>query len=518
MKKWISVIVTVLFVSTMSHAQLDPDKTARSLVKVKVSGAEKINVCSGFLWKKDTWVVTSLHAMQKNATVEIQYLNNYWRDAKVIKVLPEADLVLLEVDLASNPLPETATAIKTYSKAKVMFPEKLYAQGYHGGAHGHRTQAVEKGNANPETLEYIVVKEENKQLLYNVGVPRIDLPILYLNGSLLPGYSGAPIYNLKGELVAIGDGGLEGGQVNVSWAIPATYLTQLEQSANSKLPDNIDQISLLFSAQLQVETASVSHGNIQESLDAKYTSYTSGPFEFYKTKNRSFEDMYLTSLDPENLDYFAEEFYENNLIIDYKTLSFDIYEDVNNGVIIALPEDSRLVYQSETESFAVDMSNYPLSQYFTLEFAGLHDQDGAVEDVDVAVDLLLDQVNLAYGSMVGGFYEDEDYSYSIEVDEDYEIAYILYSGNTFYVDESQNSYDLKMYLTVLHKYDQVFYTMSTISLPVYQLAGAFNNGIDCIDNYEGNTDYCDFFEGLMRVVAASHLTTFANKQFISNQH
>jgi phosphoribosyl 1,2-cyclic phosphodiesterase len=48
---------------------------------------------------------------------------------------------------------------------------------------------------------------------------------------------------------------------------------------------------------------------------------------------------------------------------------------------------------------------------------------------------------------------------------------------------------------------------------VNDLAPAFANGIDCENYYENAADYCDFFEQMMRMVAATHLTTFANMQF-----
>ncbi len=41
-----------------------------------------------------------------------------------------------------------------------------------------------------------------------------------IDGVLMPGHSGAPLMNQANELVAVADGGLEGGKDNRSWAIP----------------------------------------------------------------------------------------------------------------------------------------------------------------------------------------------------------------------------------------------------------------------------------------------------------
>lgn len=513
MKKLISISLILNFIGLIGLAQFNPDATSKSLVRIMVKGSGTANVCTGFIWEKDEWIITSLHAMKKDGTIQVQYLNKYWRDAVVVKTLPKCDLVLLKTNISEKPLSVPVRAIKSYS-SNVKFPDKIYAQGYHGGAEGYRTQALEKGHANPETIEYIVVKKESKRLVANLGVPQKDLPILYLNGSLLPGYSGAPIYNKSGELVGIGDGGLEGGQVNVSWAIPAYFIDDLVNSNTTTLPDNIDQLEMLFSASVKINVESDNNEEIQQELANTYESYTYGDFEFYKTKTRSFNEMYSSSIDPENLSYFEEEFSTNNLHIDYNQLGFDIYEDVINGVIIAIPEGVGIYYDASTGVFEANLSNHELGSYFSLEFTGLAG-DHYYEDVDDAADALLSLINQAYGISVNGFYEDEEYSYSLEIDENREIAYILFSGNSFFVNEMGTQLDVKMYLTVLMDENKVFYSLASVYLPVVELGDAVTYGIDCLNNYENTAEYCDYFELFMHVIASSHLTTFANTNVIA---
>ncbi|MCF8379089.1 MAG: serine protease [Bacteroidales bacterium] len=516
MKKLISLLIVLFFIYQPGFSQFDPDASGKSLVRIMVTGSGNANVCSGFVWKKDEWIVTSLHAMKKNGKVQVQYLNKYWRDAKIIKTFPKADLVLLETNLNAKPLAASVLPIKSYSSAKVNFADKIYALGYHGGSEGYRTQSLEKGHAKPETIEYLVAKDESKQLVAHLGIPAIDLPILYLNGSLLPGYSGSPIYNTKGELIGIGDGGLESGQVNVSWAIPASYLDQLENSPTSSLPANIDQLDLLFSAKVEVKAETESPEEIQELFADEYESYVYGDFEFYYTKTRSFEDMYNSTLDPENLQYFVNDFTENNLYLNYNQLNFDIYEDALQGIILAVPAGSPLIYDQTNGIFQADLSKLPLGSYFALEFTGLAG-DKFYSDVDMAVDDLLNLIDQAYGASVGGFQEDEDYSYSFQVDENRQMAYILFTGNNLLTNSDGSQMDVNMYLTVLLDDSKVFYTLSTIYIPVYDLGDAVTYGIDCVNYYNENAEYCDYFELLMHVIASTHLTTFANTSVVAKK-
>ncbi|NCA86332.1 MAG: serine protease [Clostridia bacterium] len=516
MKK-VTALLLLILTAVSLHAQFNPVESAKSLVMIKVTVNGQPSAASGFIWKHDDWVVTSLHAMQQGAEIKVLYLNSYWRDAEVIRVLPKADLVLLKTNLSAMPLNKPVKPITSYYTGQVNFREKLYAQGYHGGANGHRTQSLEKGDADPETLEYLIVSIPDKKKLKALGFPQIDLPVYFLNGSLLPGYSGAPIYNAAGQLTAIGDGGLENGQINVSWAIPATYLPELENANSTQLPASLTDLSLLFSAKMQLDEDFDEEKFNDDETTFSMTDIPENGFEFYKTKNRSFEQMYESSFDPENLDYFAGEFEENNIFIDYSTLRFDIYEDVINGIVVALPEDSRLVYQPESGSYVVDMSDYNLSDYFMLEYVGVHDTEAAFSDIDDAIAVVDAIIESSYGATVGGFTIDEDYSYTLTAPDQSQVAYLFYQGNENYYDEYENEQSLVVYLTILLQDSKVFYSIATISMPVAELDAAMSTGIDCVDNYDLNTDECDYFEMLMRVVASTHLTTFANKRLTGNR-
>lgn len=543
--KTINFFLIILLVAMQAaYGQFSPDKAKQSLVRITVK-ADGFNpvVCTGFLWKKNSEIVTSLHAMRPNATIEIRYHGGFTHFAKVKSTYPDADLVLLEVlDLAANPVPAQAVAIKSFNPHPIKHNEELHTVGYYGGGRASMSRSLKKGDLDPEDLRHVVIKPEYVRVLTRVGFPYIDLPIIYLTGgSLLPGFSGAPLFNNSGQLIGIGNGGLESGQNNISWAIPARFLDDLDRSQTASLPQNIHELKVLFSAQVELDETVLTKNTqtkqkmqeleqnnddemllefiseqMMSYLEDEFSVYEQGSFAFYQTKNRSFDEMYSSAFDPENLDFFADEFLNNKIIIDYQTIRFDVFEDVNAGITIVVPEDSQLIYNPETDVFNADLSNYGYTDYFGIEYAGYTDEFGVIQNIDDAMFLIVEQLSTTYGLITGGLEIDEDYTYTIEVDNEKQMGYMLCSGSNFFADNAGNSYDLKLYLTILRDNNRIFYSMASMSLPVNDLAPAFEYGIDCVNNYEEAATYCDFFEQMMRMVAATHLTTFANMQF-SNQ-
>jgi hypothetical protein len=56
------------------------------------------------------------------------------------------------------------------------------------------------------------------------GSPVTPLQVLSIQGNILPGHSGSPIFAQDGSVVGIADGGLKDGTVAISWAIPIGML------------------------------------------------------------------------------------------------------------------------------------------------------------------------------------------------------------------------------------------------------------------------------------------------------
>ena len=204
-------------------AQFNDVQAKKSVVRIQVdgmvNGKKDRGICTGFIWKDPSMIVTALHAMKPNQTILVFYPGGQQRPAQVVKVFKNGDLVLLKT--ATPPSPSGDIVPLHTFQENVTTGEKLTAMGFYGGAQAKTTQSLDKGSADPETVQAIApiaLENEIKKIEY----PSITYKIYYLSGSLLPGYSGCPIFNQRTELIGIGDGGLDKGQINVSWAIPAS--------------------------------------------------------------------------------------------------------------------------------------------------------------------------------------------------------------------------------------------------------------------------------------------------------
>ena len=500
------LILTGLF---QVSAQFKPEQAEKSLVKIMVTGGGKLGVCSGFIWKKKSWVVTSLHAMKPNGTIEVEYPGGNIRDAKVIHVFESADLVLLETNIDAMPVANEVVALSGYTSGKPEFGDKIYALGYNGGSLGNQTQVLEKGHADPETLEFLV-RDKDKASLSSVGFPSMKIPIYFLSGSLLPGFSGSPVYNTRNELIGIGDGGLERGQMNVSWCIPAFNLDKLETSPPA-LPARLGEASLLYSAEVSIEVKTddprQNYQAATQQLEKKYKSYSYGDFNFYQTKTRTLKEMLNTAVDTKNLIGFAEEFEESKIFIDYDDFDFDIYEDAGNGFVLAIPGGTTLTYDTDLKLFMVDLSAYQGGEYFNL-FYGMeaHNGDPVKEFIDFATE--------AFGDKTQGLTQDPKYTRSFQLNREWRDDFLVLQGNAAYETEGQGSVVPLIFTSIISNDKEAFYSFAICFVPANRqdIAEAFQNGLDCVNNYDGNTACCDYFGWLFHMIAASHLTSLSSIQ------
>jgi len=565
----ILLIALVVIVPFLSQAQFKSDEARKSLVRiyVRVPGADKQNICSGFLWKKNSWVVTSLHGMKAGANINVLYPGKEIRPAKIIKVMKDPDLVLLETsnsDGSALTLKGEAVPLTSYGASEKN--NILHALGYWSDASSSQVIDIKHADFNPEKLDGILPEKYKKQLV-EMTFPSIHDDIYGLNGgSLLPGFSGSPVYNGKGELVAIGDGGIEAGALNVSWSIPASNLARLEASTTSELPASMMHVPFLFSAEVSVPVtddaqqeatpqAASEPGNEQDSLLMQstdhYDSFKHDNLSFYQTKRRSFEEMKRTTLDTSNLQGLVRLITWWNVKLKYQDYNFDVYQlqgdgsDNDPGFVLTLPSGSNLHYDDAVNMFGVDLKELPAGEFFELYYYKEKHHGNPVKEI---VSSITDKI----GTHTKGLKEDTTFTKNYTLNDNWKQSYLYFTGNEQWTkmnDSVKRVYDsanlktswkmlekymfsIEIYLNIIYNDSIAFYSVAiSYSQPNNDgaLLVSLFKPLDCIDLFNRNISLeeynkknnkniskekfekkckrCEFYESMVKTFAAAHLTT-----------
>lgn len=205
----------------VAHAQVAP--SGATIATAEKSVVQVINRCanvtgSGFFWRDAHTVVSALHVTGNCRDLLIWLDNKSWA-ATVIKTIPERDLALLAVPTATGtPLLLSAAAPTTGERVAVL--------GYPIGLPSRTSATLEVIYGDNSTLATLLPQKARDRLSTSSRLS-VMTNIVRLGGHLVPGYSGAPIINKSGAVVAVGSGGLQGGLVGIGWGIRASYVTEL---------------------------------------------------------------------------------------------------------------------------------------------------------------------------------------------------------------------------------------------------------------------------------------------------
>ena len=519
MKRALIFIYTLLFTISFCLAQrFDPAQASKSLVRVVVAvNPKESKVLTGFIWKSPNQIVTSLHGMSRTGDIKVVYPGNAVRKMRIKQVLEKADLVLLEVSPGQPAPPSSLTPITQLNVANITFGSEVFALGYNSGAQGSSTRILKKGYVDPELLSNLIPEKDRKQI-QSLGYPDLNMHILYVEGSLLPGYSGAPIFDAQGKLIGIGNGGLENGASNVSWIIPCRYLQELEASTSTNLPQNLERLNQLYSATSSISLESDNEDQIEKALNQQsnlFRPVKSREFEFYKTKNRSIIELTETSDNPSNILKLNNEITKQfNVQIDLDKIRFDIYEDIQNGVIVVVPEGLKLDVinrMTDEEALTVKFEN---NDFTYLAYGVI--KDDSYELNDVSMNEIIDFLDEEYFTVlaqtfgISGFYVADDYTY---VEEDYasdrKTVHISATGaELIYSPIDGRQYGISTYITLLINQNKVILTSAVTAIPSDLLVNAALFGINCMGSNSTGVD-CKRFLDFYSAFTAAHLTTFA---------
>lgn len=173
---------------------------------------------TGFRVQGMAGIVTALHGVADCQSVTAVPDDGIpFTDLVITAVDIERDIALLTSPaLVDHPLdglvPSTLTAHE-------LLTTTLRVVGYPLGLDKQDADLIESVRA-VESLDAVIPEPEEPADFLKRRSPDINIDVLNLQAQLLPGHSGAPVIDQASHIIAVGNGGLRGGTVERSWAIP----------------------------------------------------------------------------------------------------------------------------------------------------------------------------------------------------------------------------------------------------------------------------------------------------------
>lgn len=253
------LIVTVALISWLnlgySFAKADSlsiEEVASSTAKI-VTTTENIKnprIGTGFLFGDRSSVVTSFHLVgsadepidvffQSSDNTLIKY------DAYIVKAEPEFDLALLKLSQ-----PHTTHPLNLF-EGDISELDELTVVGFPISYPRLISRRLSVNDIAPSRLgEHL--DQDSISAIDAIGFPSLTQIVLSVEGGLVPGYSGAPIVDENGAVVALAQGGRQRGVTGFGWGVPSASISEfsLSDDLNTFEIDSlkaIRTISLLYS-------------------------------------------------------------------------------------------------------------------------------------------------------------------------------------------------------------------------------------------------------------------------------
>lgn len=268
---------------------------------------------TAFVWHRQDTLVTALHAIAGCSGISVKDTNSgrTW-PATVTRALIKRDLALLSI-AGAPPL-----APMNESNELLQNDQPLWTWGFQLGAPTPSERRFHKLEG-AETLGAFVSSDVAHDIQTS-GMPDLSTEIIYVSG-LVPGLSGAPIFDSSGAVVGIGDGGLNGGSVGVNWAIPEKYLGDLLESS-----DNVNVVATMNLNEFAFDQ-SVSSGSAT-SVNCNGRTFTKLPIGLTV-------GLAIRGTDnPIGLTQLATAFQ----MVNSGSMVFDSYTDFSSGATFVLPQ------------------------------------------------------------------------------------------------------------------------------------------------------------------------------------
>lgn len=290
------------------------ERARKSVVQVLCEDGTRAG--SGFIYGARSTVVSALHVVAGCDHLKVYFEHHdFERKARVVRALPERDLVMMEVEDSPEIMPLERAADNPTST------QRLQAIGFHESPTMENFEVTVSGGAS--RLDEVLPRPARQEVERSTKID-VKTPIVRLNPNLLPGFSGGPIINGDGKVAAISAGGMRAGITVTSFAWPASFIDELEASTQP-----VEQVAaapppVLFS----VARAS------DAPTEKARKGMTCGKLEFVREATLSLEEIALTS-DDNPIALLVQILASAHKALEL--VSFDLWVNEESGATIPLP-------------------------------------------------------------------------------------------------------------------------------------------------------------------------------------
>ncbi|WP_428331619.1 S1 family peptidase [Mucilaginibacter sp.] len=180
--------------------------------------AREITTETGFICKKYKGILTALHGViGKTVIYAINEAGTPVNDLYIVQVDVANDIALLGGPSSLDKV----QGLDVGDEAGLVPGQELKVYGHPVGMKLN-IKTVTAGDPVMETLDHLIPTKSTTAFI-NRKSPEIDRTILYIDGPLVQGHSGAPVF--KGnKVLGVANGGVRGGAAGISWAIPISKI------------------------------------------------------------------------------------------------------------------------------------------------------------------------------------------------------------------------------------------------------------------------------------------------------
>jgi S1-C subfamily serine protease len=218
-----SLVIALLFVFALRTACFSQDNCIYRITASECKHEPTQRTQTGFTVKGTRWIFTALHGV-----VDAEHIGALSRASKqafsnlqIKMVDPELDVALLDSpELEGKSLP----ALESVGFSEMVDPGSLKVVGHPYGIDLIPTNGLSLRSRSLVELRSLLTKD-SLDAIQERGSPYYKAKVLSIQGKLLPGDSGAPILDSQNRVLAIANGGLQGGFADISWAVPLNSLS-----------------------------------------------------------------------------------------------------------------------------------------------------------------------------------------------------------------------------------------------------------------------------------------------------